>query len=95
MPRPPVALVNRAAIRRLALLQPSPCCVAIEVELTVVFSDSVEGANSDGTIARPSGEAEVARPPAVPAIHAACMSLSSRAKLYLPLSELAPPLEEA
>ncbi|EEC73237.1 hypothetical protein OsI_07334 [Oryza sativa Indica Group] len=71
MPRPPVALVNRVAIRRLALLQPSPCCVAIEVELTVVFSDSVEGANSDGTIARPSGEAEVARPPAVPAIHAA------------------------
>lgn len=44
-----IALENRT---------PKPCCVAVEVELAVVFAASVEGANGDDAIARPSGVIE-------------------------------------
>ncbi|EAY77930.1 hypothetical protein OsI_32971 [Oryza sativa Indica Group] len=51
-----IALENRT---------PKPYCVAVEVELAVVFAASVEGANGDDAIARPSDVNEAHRFPTV------------------------------
>jgi hypothetical protein len=41
---------------------PVPNCITVEVEIAIVFSATIEGANGDGAIASPSGEVEVALP---------------------------------